>query len=72
MLPNGGITWLGSDFTGPGNRVVNSNNKFNAINLPQTNQDWITLEHDVEYNNISTQEDIDITDVRKSDLKAII
>jgi len=68
---NGGITWFGSDFTGPGNKVADKNNKFNAINLPQTVQDWVTLEHDVEYHNLSAQKEIDINDVRKSDFKAI-
>lgn len=72
MFPNGGVTWFGSDFTGPGNRVSDVNNFFNANNLPQSKQDWITLEHDVEYHNLSTQKDIDINDVRKSDIKAII
>ncbi|KAE9530019.1 hypothetical protein AGLY_011481, partial [Aphis glycines] len=71
MFPNGGITWFGSDFTGPGNKVADNTNKFNAVNLPQTKQDWVTLEHDVEYHNLSTQSEIDIDDVRKSDFKAI-
>jgi len=68
---NGGITWFGSDFTGPGNKVADNNNKFNAVHLPQTIQDWVTLEHDVEYHNLSAQPEIDIDEVRKSDFKAI-
>ncbi|KAF0742245.1 Capsid protein VP1, partial [Aphis craccivora] len=72
MFPNGGITWFVSNFTGPGNKVADENNKFNEINLPQTKQDWVTLEHDVEYHNLSAQQEIDINDVRKSDIKAIL
>lgn len=65
---NEGITWFGSDFTGPGNKIANENNKFNAISLPISYQDWVILKYDIEYHNLSTQSKIDIDDVRKSDI----
>lgn len=49
----GGITWSGSQFTGPGNKLVDSEGKSNFTELPKTPLDWVTLEHDVDYYNVT-------------------
>lgn len=51
---NGGITWFGSQFTGPGNKVIDSNGHYAANKLPVLPNDWVTLEHDVDYHNIDS------------------
>lgn len=50
---NGGITWFKHGFMGPGNNVVDKNNKANFKQLPDKCTDWAALEHDVNYHNIS-------------------
>lgn len=64
---NGGITWFNSDYTGPGNLAVSKTGKFIGKRLPQFNQDWNTLEYDVEYYNLSTDPKHTIDDVAKND-----
>lgn len=49
----GGITWPGSQFTGPGNKLIdNTNKRSNFTELPKTPVDWSTMEHDVDYYNM--------------------
>lgn len=65
---NDGITWFGSSFTGPGNRLIDKDGHFNAVHLPHSPNDWITMEHDVEYNNAS---DANIEEITKIDYSAV-
>lgn len=65
---NDGITWFGSSFTGPGNRLIDDNGHFNAVSLPHSPNDWITMEHDVEYNNANRT---DLTNITKIDYAAV-
>ncbi|XP_050527350.1 uncharacterized protein LOC126897642 [Daktulosphaira vitifoliae] len=64
---NGGLTWIGHDFSGPGNKVANENNKFIAESLPTNEIDWIALEHDVQYHNAGTG---NIEEIGNYDLRA--
>lgn len=50
---NEGITWFGSQFTGPGNRVLTADGRYAANSLPKLPNDWVTLEYDVDYHNTS-------------------
>jgi len=50
---NGGITWFGSSYTGPGNKLYDANNKFVGCSLPKTEMDKVTFQHDVDYNNMT-------------------
>ncbi|XP_050065058.1 uncharacterized protein LOC126553989 [Aphis gossypii] len=50
---NGGITWFGSSYTGPGNKLYDANNKFIGCSLPRTEMDKVTFQHDVDYNNMT-------------------
>lgn len=68
---NGGITLPQTQFVGPGNRVVDSDNKSNFNSLPDNCLDWIALEHDVDYHNIGSTGNTDIQNVEKLDNKAI-
>lgn len=65
----GGITWNGSQFTGPGNRLVDEQGKSNFTELPKTPLDWITLEHDVDYYNAANPTKDDVWNMDK---KAIL
>ena len=47
----GGLTWTGSQFTGPGNKLADEKGKSNFTELPKTPLDWVTMEHDVDYYN---------------------
>nr|QVW56793.1 MAG: putative structural ORF [Cecropis daurica parvoviridae sp.] len=65
----GGVTWIGSQFTGPGNKLVDSvTKKSNFTELPKTPVDWATLEHDVDYYNMVNPT---MDEVWKADKKAI-
>nr|QVW56783.1 MAG: putative structural protein [Phylloscopus schwarzi parvoviridae sp.] len=65
-----GWTWPGSQFTGPGNRLVNENGKSNFTELPKTPLDWITMEHDVDYYNATNTNKNDIWEMDKKAIKA--
>lgn len=48
----GGITWFGSQFTGPNNKLIDPiTHKANFNELPKTPVDWVTMQHDVDYYN---------------------
>lgn len=65
----GGLTWFGSQFTGPGNKLVDPvTHKGNFTELPKTPLDWVTMEHDVDYYNMTTPT---IGKVWEADKKAI-
>ncbi|XP_050530609.1 uncharacterized protein LOC126899605 [Daktulosphaira vitifoliae] len=64
---NGGLTWLGHDFSGPGNKVANEKNQFIAESLPTNEVDWIALEHDVQYHNAGSG---NIDEIGNYDLQA--
>lgn len=64
---NEGVTWFGSDFTGPGNKV-NDGQKFIAERLPQKALDWEALEHDIAYANAT---DTSLKNINTVDLKMI-
>lgn len=65
----GGITWPGSQFSGPGNKLIDPiTHESNFTELPKTNVDWATLEHDTDYYNITNPT---IENVWELDKKAI-
>lgn len=66
---NGGVTWFGSQFTGPGNRLLTGDHRYAASALPRSDNDWVTLEHDVDYYNAKSFDKNAIWDL---DRKAII
>lgn len=66
---NDGITWFGSQFTGPGNRVITDDGKYAANSLPRLPNDWVTLEHDVDYHNATNTSKDNIWELDK---KAIL
>lgn len=68
---NGGITLPQTQFVGPGNRVVDSDNKSNFNSLTDNCLDWVALEHDVDYHNIGSTDNTQIPNVEKLDNKAI-
>lgn len=65
---NGGLTWFGSSFTGPGNRLIDKDGRFNAVSLPHSPNDWVTMEHDVAYNNA---DDTNIDEITEVDYAAV-
>lgn len=68
---NGGITWKDHGFMGPGNKVVDKENKSNFKQLPDKCTDWVALEHDVNYHNLSLNGRPNINDVADVDNRAI-
>lgn len=68
---NGGITLPGTQFAGPGNRVVDENNKSNFNSLPDNCLDWIALEHDVDYHNAGNTGETDLYKIEQLDNKVI-
>jgi len=50
---NGGITWFGSSYTEPGNKLYDANNRFIGCSLPKTEMEKVTFQHDVDYNNMT-------------------
>lgn len=68
---NSGITWYKHGFMGPGNKVVDKDNKANFKQLPDKCTDWAALEHDVAYHNISLNGRPTISEVATLDNKAI-
>lgn len=68
---NGGITLPDTQFVGPGNRVVDKDNKSNFNSLPDNCLDWIALEHDVDYHNNGNNGNTDIQTISTLDDKAI-
>nr|QVW56828.1 MAG: putative structural protein [Cecropis daurica parvoviridae sp.] len=68
---NSGITWYKHGFMGPGNKVVDKNNKANFKQLPDKCTDWAALEHDVAYHNISLNREPNIHEVATLDNQAI-
>ncbi|ACI01076.1 putative structural protein [Dysaphis plantaginea densovirus] len=66
----GGLTWPGSQFTGPGNRLVDENNKSNFTELPKTDLDWVTMEHDVDYFNAANPTKDKVWEMDKKAIKA--
>jgi len=68
---NGGITLPQTQFVGPGNRVVDSNNKSNFNSLPDNCLDWVALEHDVDYHNAGHTDKTQLYQVAELDKKAI-
>lgn len=65
----GGITWPGSQFTGPGNKLIDPiTHKSNFTELPKTPVDWVTLEHDTDYYNLKNPS---VDNVWELDKKAI-
>lgn len=66
----GGLTWFGSQFTGPGNKLVDADTKkSNFTELPKTPLDWVTLEHDVDYYNEKTPTINSIWNIDKKAIK---
>jgi len=68
---NGGITLPQTQFVGPGNNVVDENNKSNFNSLPDNCLDWIALEHDVDYHNVGNTDNRQLYNIENLDNKAI-
>jgi hypothetical protein len=68
---NGGITLPGTNFVGPGNKLVDSNGKANFNRLPDHCADWVAMEHDADYYNASITHRNQINEIEKIDNKAI-
>lgn len=68
---NGGITLPQTQFVGPGNRVVDENNKSNFNSLRDNCLDWVALEHDVNYHNAGSTASTQLHEKAELDDKAI-
>eukprot|EP00102_Acyrthosiphon_pisum_P026128 XP_016663338.1 PREDICTED: uncharacterized protein LOC103310565 [Acyrthosiphon pisum] len=68
---NGGITLPQTQFVGPGNRVVDKDNKSNFNQLPDNCLDWTALEHDVDYHNAGNTGSTQLHEIAALDNKAI-
>lgn len=60
-----------TQFVGPGNRVVDENNHSNFNSLLNNCLDWVALEHDVAYHNLSESGNTKLYQVEVEDDKAI-
>lgn len=65
---NGGYTWFGSSFVGPGNRLCDEQGHFNASALPTSAIDKVAFQHDADYFNTT---DVSKDHIWELDKKAI-
>ena len=68
---NGGITFPGTNFVGPGNKLVDDKGQANFTRLPDHCADWVAMEHDADYYNANITNHNQIHEIEKIDDKAI-
>lgn len=71
LYDNGGITLPGTQFVGPGNKVIDDKGRSNFNALPNNCIDFVALEHDVAYHNATVTGKTDTASINKLDDKAI-
>ncbi|KAE9523853.1 hypothetical protein AGLY_015741 [Aphis glycines] len=68
---NGGVTFPGTNFIRPGNKLVDDNGNANFNRLPDHCADWVAMEHDADYYNATVTNHNQIHEIEKIDDKAI-